>query len=248
MKILVANLGSTSFKYRLFDMADETRAGARRRRAHRLAAVEVLRRGRRPARGSDARRQGPRRRRAAVPATVDRQEVPDAARRSWRPSASRRSMPRGSPACSASMNSVLAAMEAYNDVAPAHNPPYVAAMRLLAKELPEIPLVAAFETGFHETIPPAEQALRGAAGMGREARHQALGLSRRQPSLHRRADGAAAGQARREDHLVPPRRQQFAVCDRGRQVAGEQPGHEPAVAACRTTTASATSTRSPCRR
>jgi acetate kinase len=30
-------------------------------------------------------------------------------------------------------------------------------MRLLAKELPEIPLVAAFETGFHETIPPAER-------------------------------------------------------------------------------------------
>ena len=45
----------------------------------------------------------------------------------------------------------------YNDVAPAHNPPYVAAMRLLARELPEIPLVAAFETGFHETIAPAER-------------------------------------------------------------------------------------------
>jgi acetate kinase len=39
-------------------------------------------------------------------------------------------------------------------VAPAHNPPYTRAMRLLAKELPELPLVAAFETGFHETIPP----------------------------------------------------------------------------------------------
>jgi acetate kinase len=52
---------------------------------------------------------------------------------------------------------VLQAMEAYNDVAPAHNPPYVTAMRLLAKELPEIPLVAAFETGFHETIPPAQK-------------------------------------------------------------------------------------------
>jgi acetate kinase len=52
---------------------------------------------------------------------------------------------------------VLTAMEAYNDVAPAHNPPYVNAMRLLAKELPEIPLVAAFETGFHETIADAER-------------------------------------------------------------------------------------------
>jgi acetate kinase len=52
---------------------------------------------------------------------------------------------------------VLAAMESYADVAPAHNPPYVRAMRLLAEELPELPLVAAFETGFHETIPPAER-------------------------------------------------------------------------------------------
>ncbi len=52
---------------------------------------------------------------------------------------------------------VLAAMEAYADVAPAHNPPYIQAMRLLSKELPEIPLIAAFETGFHQTIPPAER-------------------------------------------------------------------------------------------
>jgi acetate kinase len=37
-------------------------------------------------------------------------------------------------------------------VAPAHNPPYIKAMRLLAEKLPEIPLVAAFETGFHATI------------------------------------------------------------------------------------------------
>jgi acetate kinase len=52
---------------------------------------------------------------------------------------------------------VLAAMEAYNDVAPAHNPPYVRAMRQLAEKLPHIPLVAAFETGFHKDIPAAER-------------------------------------------------------------------------------------------
>ncbi|MGC4005396.1 MAG: acetate/propionate family kinase [Pirellulales bacterium] len=48
---------------------------------------------------------------------------------------------------------VLNAMEAMNAVAPAHNPPYIAAMRLLGEKLPNIPLVAAFETGFHQTIP-----------------------------------------------------------------------------------------------
>jgi acetate kinase len=47
---------------------------------------------------------------------------------------------------------VLAAMEEMSLIAPAHNPPYIKAMRLLAEKLPEIPLVAAFETGFHATI------------------------------------------------------------------------------------------------
>jgi acetate kinase len=47
---------------------------------------------------------------------------------------------------------VLAAMEEMSLVAPAHNPPYIKVMRLLAEKLPEIPLVAAFETGFHATI------------------------------------------------------------------------------------------------
>ncbi len=48
---------------------------------------------------------------------------------------------------------LLAAMEEMADVAPAHNPPYTTAMRLLMEKLPQIPLVAAFETGFHQTIP-----------------------------------------------------------------------------------------------
>jgi acetate kinase len=48
---------------------------------------------------------------------------------------------------------VLAAMEEMADVAPAHNPPYVAAMRQMRSVLPHVPLVAALETGFHETIP-----------------------------------------------------------------------------------------------
>jgi acetate kinase len=48
---------------------------------------------------------------------------------------------------------VLDAMEEMSQVAPAHNPPYIRAMRLLAEKLPAIPLVAAFETGFHATVP-----------------------------------------------------------------------------------------------
>ena len=48
---------------------------------------------------------------------------------------------------------LLAEMERLSDVAPAHNPPYVRAMRQLRAAFPDIPLVAALETGFHETIP-----------------------------------------------------------------------------------------------
>jgi acetate kinase len=52
---------------------------------------------------------------------------------------------------------VLEAMEAFADVTPAHNPPYIKAMRMLGGRFPTIPLVAAFETGFHRTIPEANQ-------------------------------------------------------------------------------------------
>lgn len=49
---------------------------------------------------------------------------------------------------------VLKAMEAFNSVAPAHNPPYLAAIRQFRELLPETPLIGAFETAFHQTLPP----------------------------------------------------------------------------------------------
>lgn len=53
---------------------------------------------------------------------------------------------------------VIVTMEQFADVAPAHNPPYIAAMKAFAKKLPGVPQVAAFETGFHQTIPTSRQA------------------------------------------------------------------------------------------
>ncbi len=53
---------------------------------------------------------------------------------------------------------VLAVMQQFADVAPAHNPPYIAAMRAFARRLPGIPQVAAFETAFHQSIPLHRQA------------------------------------------------------------------------------------------
>src|SRR5438128_506899 len=52
---------------------------------------------------------------------------------------------------------VIAIQEQFADVAPAHNPPYIAAMRAFAEKLPTTPQVAAFETACHQTIPASRQ-------------------------------------------------------------------------------------------
>ena len=154
MKILVANLGSTSFKYRLLDMSDERQLA--RGGIERIGSPES---------------------RCFVEMGAARNEtnahVPDHA------VAVRQCLEQLTDAdsgCLASADEVaaigfkavhggrisgvqrvtadvLAAMEEMSQVAPAHNPPYIAAMRLLSEKLPEIPLVAAFETGFHSTVP-----------------------------------------------------------------------------------------------
>jgi acetate kinase len=154
MKILVANLGSTSFKYRLFDMADE----------------------RQLARGGVERIGSPRSRCFVEVGTARREEelaVPDhAVALQW--SLDKLTQPGfgclqstaevaavGFKAVHAGLvtgvrrvdEDLLQAMEEFNPVAPAHNPPYVRAMRILREKLPQIPLVAAFETDFHQSIP-----------------------------------------------------------------------------------------------
>ncbi len=48
---------------------------------------------------------------------------------------------------------VLEAMRAFNSVAPAHNPPYLAAISQFAELMPGTPLIGAFETAFHAAIP-----------------------------------------------------------------------------------------------
>ena len=48
---------------------------------------------------------------------------------------------------------VLRAMEEYLVIAPAHNGPYLEAIRQFKELLPDTLLVGAFETDFHTTIP-----------------------------------------------------------------------------------------------
>ena len=158
MKILVANLGSTSFKYRLFDLASETQ----------LARGSIDRIGQ-PA--------------SACVVEIDDQRQETEQQIDDHAQAVEFCLQQLTDAQHGCLNSVdevaaigfkavfagdlsggrivdkrlLERMEQLADVAPAHNPPYAAAMRQLNRAFPSIPLVAALETGFHETIPTASR-------------------------------------------------------------------------------------------
>ena len=49
---------------------------------------------------------------------------------------------------------VLQAMADFNSVAPAHNPPYIAAIRQFKELMPDTPMIGSFETAFHAQMPP----------------------------------------------------------------------------------------------
>ena len=158
MKILVANLGSTSFKYRLFDMTDERvlarggveRIGAENARCY-IEAGKLRDEATLAAKDH------------AVAVRLCLKQLADPKLGCLKDAAELAAIgfkavhAQGITGVQRVDDGVLSAMEAYNDVAPAHNPPYVKAMRLLARELPRLPLVAAFETDFHATIAPAER-------------------------------------------------------------------------------------------
>jgi acetate kinase len=158
MKVLVANLGSTSFKYRLFDMAGErvlARGGVERIGSPESKCfVEV---------GGVRTEATVKAKDHAAAVRLCLEQLSDPARHCLKSRSELAAIgfkavhAQGLTGVQRVDERVLKAMEAYADVAPAHNPPYISAMRLLARELPQIPLVAAFETGFHETIAPAHR-------------------------------------------------------------------------------------------
>jgi acetate kinase len=159
MKILVANLGSTSFKYRLFDLPDtggaEGGAELARGGVERIGAPES----RVSARlgGDDVE--------TTMPVPDHGVALEAAIAQLTRPGGPLLSIDEVAAVGFKAVHGgrvtgvvrvtedVLAAMEEMSEVAPAHNPPYVRAMRSLGARFPRVPLVAAFETGFHATIP-----------------------------------------------------------------------------------------------
>ena len=165
MKILIANLGSTSFKYRLFEVSAQSDAVGDEQE---LARGGVERIG-----GQESRVYASLEGAGAAATEVETiQPVPDhgVALEAAIAQLTAEEGPLSSIADVAAIgfkavhggrvsgvvrvdDSVLEAMEEMADVAPAHNPPYVKAMKQLAERFPDVPLVAAFETDFHSTIP-----------------------------------------------------------------------------------------------
>ena len=72
---------------------------------------------------------------------------------------------------------VIAALEASIPLAPMHNPAYIASIHAFQELLPSTPLVAVFETWFHQTIPDYAAEFGGAALLGRTTRHPSIWLS-----------------------------------------------------------------------
>jgi acetate kinase len=160
VKILVANLGSTSFKYRLYDLGDPSEPLLARGAVERIGSDQA-KVAMRSDRGQVERVQPVADHGAAVQLCLDQltdpslgvlQSADEVAAIGFKAVHAK-----GLTGVHRVNESVLQAMEAFADVAPAHNPPYTKAMRTLAERFPHIPLVAAFETGFHRTVPEYNQ-------------------------------------------------------------------------------------------
>ena len=134
MKILVANLGSTSLKWRLFDFSNGQerllhKGGFERVADYSKAIGDCL---------------------MQLKEAGHIQSESDLAAVGFKTI-----MARGVNGCVRLDESVVKAMEACNGIAPAHNPPYITGIRLFAQRMPAVPLVGLFETAFYQWAPAA---------------------------------------------------------------------------------------------
>ena len=134
MKILVANLGSTSLKWRLYEFVSGTesllhKGGFERVTDYPKAIDDCL---------AQLQTAG------AIAGEQDLAAV-----------GFKTIMAKGVNGCVRLDESVVRAMEAFNGIAPAHNPPYISGIRLFAQRMPGVPLVGLFETAFYQWMPEA---------------------------------------------------------------------------------------------
>ena len=136
MKILVANIGSTSLKWRLFDFTDGTerlmhKGGFERVTDYSKGIEDCL---------AELKKAG---------AIVDESELDAIGFKTV--------IAKNVTGCVLLDDAVLQAMADYNGLAPAHNPPYITGIKLFAQRMPSVPLIGLFETAFHQFAPEASQ-------------------------------------------------------------------------------------------
>lgn len=134
MKILVANLGSTSYKYRLYSMTDSetslsAKGGYERLSGHGEAIEDSLNK-------------------LQESGHLDSLEDLDAV-------GFKTVSGKGLSGCVKADDKVIAALDGFKDVAPAHNPAYAAGIRQFQEKAPSATLVALFETAFYQWMSDA---------------------------------------------------------------------------------------------
>lgn len=134
MHILIANLGSTSFKYRLYVIDGKNEAVITSGGFERVTDyAEVINQ--------------------ALSDLVDQghlQSISDIDAVGFKTV-----LGRNLSGCVDADDSVIEALEGFREVAPAHNPPYAEGIRQFQQILPDARLVALFETAFYQWVPEA---------------------------------------------------------------------------------------------
>ena len=148
-KILVANIGSTSFKFRLFEMPSErvlARGGIERIGSSDCPFTMTAGDG--PSKKGSAEFRD----HAAAIGWVEKElgGFEGLAAVGFKPV-----MARGISGTQFMGERVLTAMEEINTLLPAHNPPYIAGVRLFNRLYPQLPCIGTFETAFYDHIPPS---------------------------------------------------------------------------------------------
>src|ERR1041385_386083 len=134
MKILIANIGSTSLKWRLFDFSSSPerllhKGGFERVTDYPKAIEDCL---------AELKKAG---------AIANENEVAAVGFKTV--------LAKDVTGCVPLDERVLQAMADYNGLAPAHNPPYIAGIKLFGQRMPNVPLVGLFETAFYQFAPVA---------------------------------------------------------------------------------------------
>ncbi len=134
MKILIANLGSTSFKYRLYsitgDAAEMLAKGGFERVTDYIPCIEEM-----------------------LETLVKEQHL--SSNEDLNAVGFKTVLGKDLSGCIKADERVMAALEGFKEVAPAHNPAYAEGIRCFAEKLPNVTRVALFETAFYQWVEPA---------------------------------------------------------------------------------------------